>query len=412
MIKTDVLVIGGGVIGLSVALRMLDLGREVILVDPAEPGSGASYGNAGTIADYAVLPVGSPSVLKNLPALLFNKNSPIAIRQSAIASLAPWLMRFLYQSMPRQTALNIQAIADLVADACPRWEVLAKQIKGDSMLHRNGCLYLYVDQPAFKRGLRDIVNRQKFGVTAEMITPSELVKLEPTLAKVKGGAAFFPNAISINDPGKMLELLLNAVIGAGGQVQKTSATKIERDSSDVIVHLDNTSKVKSQHVVIAAGAYSRQLARQAGDKIPLETERGYHLEYDMDTPLLKRPSCSTEQGFYLSPMQGRLRVAGTVELGGLSPSISAHRVEHLKRGALEFFPDLGEPNRTWLGFRPSIPDSRPVISASKKGNDVVYAFGHGHIGLTLAPITAEAVASIIMKTPPPLPLEAYSAQRF
>jgi len=402
----------GGVIGLSVALRMLDLGREVILVDPAEPGSGASYGNAGTIADYAVLPVGSPSVLKNLPALLFNKNSPIAIRQSAIASLAPWLMRFLYQSMPRQTALNIQAIADLVADACPRWEVLAKQIKADSILHRNGCLYLYADQPAFKRGLGDIVNRQKFGVTAEMITPSELVKLEPTLAKVKGGAAFFPNAISINDPGKMLELLLNAVIGAGGQVQKTSATKIERDSSGVIVHLDNTSKVKSQHVVIAAGAYSRQLARQAGDKIPLETERGYHLEYDMDTPLLKRPSCSTEQGFYLSPMQGRLRVAGTVELGGLSPSISAHRVEHLKRGALEFFPDLGEPNRTWLGFRPSIPDSRPVISASKKGNDVVYAFGHGHIGLTLAPITAEAVASIIMKTPPPLPLEAYSAQRF
>ena len=110
MIKTDILVIGGGVIGLSVALRMLDLGREVILVDPAEPGSGASYGNAGTIADYAVLPVGSPSVLKNLPALLFNKNSPIAIRQSAIASLAPWLMRFLYQSMPRQTALNLSLI--------------------------------------------------------------------------------------------------------------------------------------------------------------------------------------------------------------------------------------------------------------------------------------------------------------
>jgi D-amino-acid dehydrogenase len=132
----------------------------------------------------------------------------------------------------------------------------------------------------------------------------------------------------------------------------------------------------------------------------------------MEKPLLNRPCCSAEKGFYMSPMTGRLRVVGTVELGGLSTTISQHRVDYLERGASSIFPNLGKPSRSWLGFRPSIPDSRPVISQSSKGNDIIYAFGHGHIGLTLAPITAEIVESIITKTKPPLAISAYSVQRF
>ena len=154
----------------------------------------------------------------------------------------------------------------------------------------------------------------------------------------------------------------------------------------------------TKQLVVAAGAYSKKFAQQAGIKFLLDVERGYHVEYDMAEPLLNRPCCYAAGGFYMSPMTGRLRVVGTVELGGLSPKISQHRMKHLEKGAEIFFPKLGSPSRTWLGFRPSIPDSRPVISQSSKGNDIVYAFGHGHIGLTLAPITAEIVESILTKT--------------
>jgi D-hydroxyproline dehydrogenase len=166
----------------------------------------------------------------------------------------------------------------------------------------------------------------------------------------------------------------------------------------------------ARRVVIAAGAHSGRLARMAGDRVPLDTERGYHLEWDMPQPNLTRPACPTNRGFYLCPMDGRLRVAGTVELGGLTAPPSPHRLARLEAGARAIFPGLGPPDRSWMGFRPSLPDSLPVIGPSSGGTDVVYAFGHGHIGVTLAPMTARIVADILRGQNPDV--QATSAQRF
>jgi len=412
MIKADIVILGGGVIGLSIALKMLNSGREVILIDPQEPGTGTSYGNAGTIAEYAVLPVGTPEIIKKLPSLLFNKNSPISIKRSEILTLAPWLIRFLYQSAPKQAAKNAQAITNLLANSRFRWEELAGQINGESLLSSNGNIYLYKSDSSYESGLKDINNRRKYGLNAEMLNPSELNKLEPNLNFSEGGASYFPDGAYMSDPGKMIKLLLDINIKKGCQVFKHAANKIVRTSQGVKVILDDKSQIISKHLVISAGAYSKSFAKQVGDFIPLVAERGYHVEYEMKKPLLNRPCCSVEDGFYMSPMTGRLRVAGTVELGGLSPEISKYRIKHLERGALSFFPNLGKPSREWLGFRPSIPDSKPVISQSSKGNDIIYAFGHGHIGLTLAPVTAEIVESIITKSKPKLPISEFSVQRF
>jgi D-amino-acid dehydrogenase len=151
----------------------------------------------------------------------------------------------------------------------------------------------------------------------------------------------------------------------------------------------------ARRVVVAAGAHSKPLARAAGDRVPLDTERGYHVEWDMEVPRLSRPCCPTSRGFYLCPMQGRLRVAGTVELGGTEAPASRHRIEKLVEGARAFFPDLGPPDREWMGFRPSMPDSLPVIGPSRGGGEVIHAFGHGHVGLTLAPVTAGLVADLV-----------------
>ncbi len=412
MEKTDITVLGGGVIGLSVALKMLNSGREVVLIDPEEPGSGASYGNAGTIAEYAVLPVGSPEVIKRLPSLLFYKNSPMAIKRSEILSLAPWLMKFLYQSMPKQAEKNAQSIAKILVNARLRWEDLASQINGSSLLNNNGSIYIYKSKSIYDAGLKDINHRKTLGLNAQMLNPSELNKLEPNINLIEGGAAYFPDCAYMSDPGKMMKLLLNTCIEKGCQVIRQTAKNIERTNNGIKVTLDDKSTILSKHLVVSAGAFSKKFAKQAGDNIPLDVERGYHVEYDMNEPLLNRPCCSADGGFYMSPMSGRLRVVGTVELGGVSPKISMHRVNHLENGASNFFPSLGKPSRTWLGFRPSIPDSKPVISASRKGNDIVYAFGHGYSGLTMAPVTAEIVESIITGKKPPIPIHEFSVQRF
>jgi D-hydroxyproline dehydrogenase len=154
------------------------------------------------------------------------------------------------------------------------------------------------------------------------------------------------------------------------------------------------------------------LARMVGDRVPLDTERGYHLEWDMEAPRLSRPACPTSRGFYLCPMEGRLRVAGTVELGGVEAPASRHRLDRLEMGTRALFPDLGKPDREWMGFRPSMPDSLPVIGYSKGGPEVIHAFGHGHIGLTLAPITARIVADLVAGKEPEIDIRAYSSGRF
>jgi D-amino-acid dehydrogenase len=208
-----------------------------------------------------------------------------------------------------------------------------------------------------------------------------------------GGATFFPDATFLDDPGRMMGLIAAAALTKARLVQ-ARAERLTRGPDGVVIEGPGLH-LHARHVVIAAGAHSRDLARQAGDRVPLDTERGYHVEWDMPTPRLSRPTCPTARGFYFCPMSGRLRVAGTVELGGLTLPPSPHRVQKLVEGARAFFPDLGKPDREWMGFRPSLPDSLPVIGPSRGGADVILAFGHGHLGVTLAPITAQLVASFI-----------------
>ncbi len=409
-LTTDIAVLGAGVVGLAIAEALCAEGRTVVVVDPGTPGMGASYGNAGTIADYAVMPVGSPDVLRNLPSLLLDRNSPLSIRRAALPSLAPWLMRFAVQSLPGATRRNAAAIAALVADACPSWQALADRIAGAAILQNRGCLYLYETLAAYRAAEADMAFRRGLGISVDLIGPQALAAMEPGLPAVEGGAAFFPKAVFLSDPGAMMAALAQAVF-ARAQCVQARAQKLTRQIDGVIVEGPGL-RLHAKRVIIAAGAQSRALALQAGDRVPLDTERGYHVEWDMETPRLSRPACPTSRGFYMCPMTGRLRVAGTVELGGLTAPPSPHRVAKLVQGAQAIFPDLGAPDREWMGFRPSMPDSLPVIGPSAGGADVIHAYGHGHIGLTLAPITARLVAALVAGRAPDLDLTPYLPGRF
>jgi D-hydroxyproline dehydrogenase len=410
-LTTEIAVIGAGVIGLTVALRLARDGRQVVLLDPNAPGSGASHGNAGTIADYAVMPVGTPEVLRSLPSLLLDPNSPLAIRRAALPSLAPWLLRFAGQSLPGPARRNAEALARLLAGAGAGWGALAAEAGGAAILHRRGCLYLYDSAAAFRAGSDDMIRRRALGVRVEMATPAELATMEPGLPPVAGGAAYFPDAVFLDDPGRMMGLIAAATSAAGVEHLPLRADGLERQVGGTTIHSPGL-RLHARRVVLAAGAHSRALAAQAGDRVPLDTERGYHVEWDMAEPRLTRPSCPTARGFYLCPMAGRLRVAGTVELGGLTAPPSAHRIARLVEGARAIFPDLGPPSRDWMGLRPSMPDSLPVIGASGGGPDVIHAFGHGHLGVTLAPVTAGIVAALVAGREPGIDMAPYRSGRF
>jgi D-amino-acid dehydrogenase len=393
-ISTDVAVIGGGVIGMAIALRLRADGREVVVIEPNEPGSGASYGNAGTIANYAVIPVGTPSVLRNLVSLLLDANSPLSIRASALPTLFPWLMRFTYESLPHRYRRNTRRIAELVSGAGAAWTEFAAQIDASDLLSAKGCLYLYETRKAFKAADADIKLRRGHGVAQELLSADEVSRLEPRLPPLEGGGLFFPDAVSLGDPGEVMRRLSMSVRRAGVEFIQASAREIARQANGIRI-MAAPFEICARAAVISAGAHSQKLAAQIGDTARLDTERGYHVEFDMAEPPIERPVCPTAYGFYLCPMRGRLRVAGLVELGGLAAPGNPRLVKALAANARRVFPDLGEPSRTWLGFRPSMPDSVPVIRPSREGRDIILAFGHGHIGLTLAPRTAQLVSAIL-----------------
>lgn len=406
----EIAIVGAGVVGLATALRLAGEGREVLLIDPNEPGSGASFGNAGTIAEYACMPVGNPAVLRALPKLLLDPDSPFALRWTALFQLAPWLVRFVRQSLPAATRANALALAGLLAEALPAWGEMAQEAGLQDLLRRNGCLYLYRREGDFAAASGGRALRAELGVRQEVLTSQEVAGLEPGLQATHARGLYFPHSMNVADPSLVMRRLFDAAAARGALLVRAEVTSLRADAGGVELG-GSDFRVKAKTVVIAAGARSRALAAQAGDSIPLETERGYHLEFLTDAPLLNRPVCPVDLGFYMTPMAGRLRVAGTVELGGHAAPANARRLALLDRGVRQFFPDLGRASSEWLGFRPSLPDSRPVIGWSRGSSRVIHAFGHGHLGLTLAPITAR-LGELIGRRIDASRLAPFAADRF
>ena len=410
-IKTDVAIVGAGIIGLAIAVRLAADGREVVVLDQNEPGLGASYGNAGAIAPYGCAPIGNPDVLRNLRSLLFDSESPLAIRPAALPALLPWLSRFVWQSMPARARRNGYALAGLLKDAMPAWRDLAMQAEASSLFRHKGCLYFYRERMPPRNSEWGARLREEFGVRQDRLNSAEVANLEPTLPPAAGGV-FFPDAAHIVDPHALTRRLVAAAESNGTSFQRARVERLEPQNNGRIQLICRDLAVDAHTVVLAAGAWSQFLAEQGGEDIPLDTERGYHIEFAMDACPIKRPVSPVDLGFYLTPMAGRLRVAGTVELGGLSAPLNPNQIALLERGVRKLFPDLGPVQSRWLGFRPSLPDSLPVIGPSRRYPNLIHAFGHGHLGMTLAAVTSRIVASLIEKRNDAPNLGAFRPDRF
>lgn len=408
---SEIVVLGAGAVGLCTALQLCALGREVLLIDRDEAGSGASRGNAGVIANYECIPLGTPGVLKGLPRLLFDPDSPLSISASALPQLSPWLMRFSRESLPSRARRNAVTLATLLKNSLLAYMPLLELAGAQSLLRREGALHLMrtqrdLDHAGWERALR-----QELGVRQQVLDRHDLEALEPGLPDEYTRGVYFPDAAHLTDPFELMQRLKQAFLAKGGQMRRAEITTL-RVANGAVQLASESSEIRAHTVVIALGAWSSTLTRQLGDRIPLETERGYHVEFPMSAPALTRPVCPLDLGFYLTPMTGRLRAAGTVELSRIHRAANPRRLQLIERSARRLFANLPEANSRWLGFRPSLPDSLPVIGRSPRTRNVIYAFGHGHLGVTLAAETARIVADLILHDQDAGELATLSPARF
>jgi glycine/D-amino acid oxidase-like deaminating enzyme len=302
-------------------------------------------------------------------------------------------------------------LADLLKDAMPVWRELAEQARLSDLLRYEGCLYFYREKMPREDGEWGARLRNELGVRQERLTTEQVARLEPALPRAAGGI-FFPDAAHIVDPAAMTSRLAAAATAKGVSFERGHVDRLDSQDGGRICLICADRTIEARTVVLAAGAWSRGLARQGGDDIPLDTERGYHIEFAMDSCPIKRPVSPVDLGFYVTPMAGRLRVAGTVELGGLSAPLNPSQIALLERGVRKLFPDLGLVQSRWLGFRPSLPDSLPVIGPSRRYPNLIHAFGHGHLGMTLAGVTSRIVAGLVERRNDTPNLEAFRPDRF
>lgn len=407
----DIAIVGAGFIGLASAASLMRDGHRVTLFDPSGVGQGASFGNAGTFAHYACIPVNNPSVFRDLPRFLLSNDSPFRLRWQYLPQLAPWLVRFMISSLPRRYEASAYALAALLAHAQDGYAPLLADAELARFVRPRECLYLYSNAASFDAARAALDLRQKLGVAFDVLAGNDIRALEPSLAPIFERGVLFRDSWHFSDPHGFLQALYERLAAQGLQLERSSVSAVQPSADGASLTVDGVAR-RFSHVVIATGARSARFAKQCGDAVPLDTERGYHVRYPGAQQLISRPVGWAERGFYMTPMRDGIRVAGTVELGGFSETRNRSLVDLLTFSSKRALPALDTPDNSWLGFRPTLPDGVPVLGRSRASERVIYAFGHQHLGLTLAGVSGRIVADLIARRAPPLDLAPYAATRF
>ncbi|WP_151704317.1 NAD(P)/FAD-dependent oxidoreductase [Nitrincola alkalilacustris] len=409
----DIAVVGAGVIGVACATRLQLAGFKVLLLDRDLPGHGCSQGNAGHFATEQVLPLASLQLLPKIPRMLLDPLGPVAIRPAYLPRITPWLLRFLWQARPSAVARGTQAISQLNHASLEAWHRLLGQISGEHHLIKKGSLLVFETEQAFKAYRTTLQQLQDQQVVTEHLSGDQARDLEPQLSHQVRQAVLFPETGHTPDPLALTQCMVQAFVQAGGQVLKEEVTQLGvSDQGCEVVTQQGRHHVP--RLVLATGAWSGQWLEQlTGIRVPLDTERGYHLMFPQLRSALSIPVSSAERKFIMTPMSEGLRCAGTVEFGGLKLDPDMRRADMLRQHAAGLLPQVDlQPGQRWMGHRPSLPDSLPIIDRCGPQGRVMLAFGHQHLGLTQAAITAEIIESFACMRSAPLETSAYSLNRF
>lgn len=406
-------VIGGGIIGLSIALQLQRSGESVLLLERDTVCGGASWGNAGHIATEQVFPIASPDVLKQLPKMLLDPLGPLRLDWKYLPKITPWLLRLLHNLSPERFQHSHRALTALNSRALAAWRDFAREWGVERHIRIKGSL-LVCETASGQAALQQHGHALNgLGVANEWLDKAALHGHEPALADTQRGALFFPDTGHVVDLAGMAADLQRALVQAGGAVaEHTEAAEIQSFADGLFCIIGGGKAFAAKRVVIAAGAFSKPwLQKLCGVNVPLDTERGYHLMLPHSQNILNVPVSSFERKFIMTPMSAGLRLAGTVEFAGLAAPPNMARAHNLLRLAEPMLKGRlnTEQAAPWLGFRPSIADSLPLID---RKNNILLAFGHQHLGLTQAPLTARLIQALYFDRPSEIDLSPYRLNRF
>lgn len=411
--QPDVITVGAGVVGLSCALALQARGLSVTVLDREGPAAGASSGNAGAFAFTDILPLASPGIMRKAPKWLLDPLGPLSVPPAYALQIAPWMFRFWRACSARRVAASTAAQTALMDLSKAELESFLAATGTSDMLRKDGNLQVYESEAEFRAALPGWRVREQHGIEFRHMDAGEMAGIQPGLAPRFTKGTFTPGWYSVADPKLYTLALAERFRANGGEIIRAEVTALRAAGEVVQVERTGGAPLRAGHVVLAAGAHSHRIARSTGDRIPLETERGYNTTLPADAFDLRTQVTFGGHGFVITRLSTGIRVGGAVELGGLELPPNFRRAEAMLKKARDFLPGLNtEGGVQWMGFRPSLPDTLPAIGRARATARVVLAFGHGHLGLTQSPATARLVADLVTGLPPVIDLSPFSPQRF
>lgn len=413
MSENRVIVIGAGVVGLSAAIAAQSRGLNVTVVDREGPAAGASAGNAGAFAFTDILPLASPGILRKAPKWLLDPLGPLSVPPAYALQIAPWMFRFWRACAPSRVAHSTRAQTAMMDLSRGELECFLAGTGTLSMLRKEGNLQVYESEAEFQASMPGWKARADHGIEFRHLDPAGMAEIQPGLSPRFTHGTFTPGWFSIADPKLYTLALADHFTAAGGTIERGEASALKPMESGVEIALADGRRLDAARVVLCAGAFSHRLARTLGESVPLETERGYNTTLPGTAFDLRTQITFGGHGFVVTRLSSGIRVGGAVELGGLSLPPNYRRSEAMLTRAKSFLPGLKtEGGVQWMGFRPSLPDSLPVIGPARDTPRVIYAFGHGHLGLTQSAGTARLVADLLTGERPPIDIAPFASTRF
>lgn len=411
--KHDIVIVGAGIIGVAIAAFLGEAGRKVLVIDHQGICEGTSSGNAGALAFSDILPMASKGVMAKVPGWLMDPLGPFTIRPSYLPRLAPWLYRFWRASRPDVLEHTTVAQGAMMRLAEPEMLDLMQRAGIRHMVREDGSLELYESEHELNLCLPGWAAREKAGIAFEHLRGEALAACQPGLAQRFVAGTFVPGWKTVSDPKHVGKGLWAHAERLGARFELADVVSVGANDTGGMVRLADGRTVETGKLIIAAGAWSHRLARHLGERIPLDTERGYNTTLPAGAFDLKRQLIFSGHGFVVTPLETGVRVGGAVELGGLDLPPNCKRSEVMLQKAKTFLPDLDiSGGRQWMGYRPSMPDSLPVIGYSRQSRNVLYAFGHGHLGLTQSAATGRLICDLVEGRRPAIPIDPFNPQRF
>lgn len=407
-------VIGTGIVGTCTAAWLQRDGHRITFVDPLDAGEACSFGNAGSMSPSACLPVGMPGVWKKAPAWVLDPLGPLTVRGSYLPAVLPWLLRFVRHSKPAEVVRIATALRGLLAPIFESYQPLLEHAGAQALVRRTGCLYVYSSREVAAQWKWGMDLRRSLGVALRDVDRDELESLEPDLKGAFRFGILAPENGSTVDPSALVKALHARCLADGAGHLKRRVTGFElRDGLVQALRLDGAESLAVDGVVVAAGAWSARLATQLGARVPLETQRGYHVTVKSSNLSLRHTVMAVEHNLMVNPMAMGLRLAGSVELAGLRAPPNYARADVLLRKGRELFPHLDASETTrWMGHRPCLPDSLPVIGRAPRAENAWLGFGHGHVGMCGGATTGREIAHLVAGRAPQVDLAPFSPLRF